>query len=84
MAGRVGRPFPDLARVTVRKPTVKDGRAGEVLPDNEVGEICYHPPIVFLRYYNMPEETPKTLSTEAILYTGDLGCFKDIRIRRTS
>jgi len=56
----------------------KDGRAGEELPDKEVGEICYHPPIVFLGYYNMPEETAKTLSTEGILYTGDLGYFKDM------
>jgi acyl-CoA synthetase (AMP-forming)/AMP-acid ligase II len=78
MAGQVGRSFPDLAQVTVRKPMEKDGRAGEELPDNEVGEICYHPPIVFLGYYNMPEETAKTLSTEGILYTGDLGYFKDM------
>jgi len=78
MAGQVGRFFPDLARVSVRKPMDKDGRAGEELPDNEVGEICYHPPIVFLGYYNMPEETAKTISTEGILYTGDLGYFKDM------
>ncbi|NTV34983.1 MAG: acyl--CoA ligase, partial [Deltaproteobacteria bacterium] len=78
MAGQVGRCFPDLALVTVRKPMDKDGRAGEELPDSEVGEICYHPPIVFLGYYNMPEETAKTISTEGILYTGDLGYFKDM------
>jgi len=78
MAGQVGRCFPDLAQVTVRKPMDKDGRAGEELPDNEVGEICYHPPIVFLGYYNMPEETAKTISTEGILYTGDLGYFRDM------
>jgi acyl-CoA synthetase (AMP-forming)/AMP-acid ligase II len=78
MAGQVGRSFPDLAQVTIRKPMEKDGRAGEELPDKEVGEICYHPPIVFLGYYNMPEETAKTISTEGILYTGDLGYFKDM------
>ena len=39
----------------------KDGRAGEELPGNEVGEICYHPPIVFLGYYNMQEETAKSI-----------------------
>ncbi|MEE4111947.1 MAG: class I adenylate-forming enzyme family protein, partial [Desulfobacteraceae bacterium] len=48
------------------------------LPDGEVGEICYHPPIVFLGYYNMPEETARTISKEGILYTGDLGSFKDM------
>lgn len=78
MAGQVGRAFPDLAEVTIRKPMEKDGRAGTELPDGEVGEICYHPPIVFLGYYNMPEETAKTLSSEGILYTGDLGYFKNM------
>jgi len=78
MAGQVGRFFPDLAKVSVRKPMDEDGRAGEEVPDSEVGEICYHPPIVFLGYYNMPEETAKTISREGILYTGDLGYFKDM------
>lgn len=76
MAGQVGTDFPDLARVSVRKPMNSDGSAGEELPDNEVGEICYHPPIVFLGYYNQPEQTRNTISTEGILYTGDIGYFK--------
>lgn len=78
MAGQVGQSFPDLAQVSVRKPMDKDGAAGEELPDNEVGEICYHPPIVFLEYYDQPEETKKAVSTEGILYTGDLGYFKQM------
>ena len=78
MAGQVGRAFPDLADVTIRKPMNPDGTAGDKLPDGDVGEICYHPPIVFLGYYNMPEETVKTISQEGILYTGDLGYFKNI------
>jgi fatty-acyl-CoA synthase len=78
MEGQVGRAFPDLAEVTIRKPMNPDGTAGEKLPDGEVGEICYHPPIVFLGYYNMPEETVKTISQEGILYTGDLGYFKNM------
>jgi len=78
MAGQVGRAFPDLADVTIRKPMNPDGTAGDKLPDGDVGEICYHPPIVFLGYYNMPEETAKTISQEGILYTGDLGYFKNM------
>jgi len=78
MAGQVGRAFPDLAEVTIRRPMLPDGQAGPELPDGEVGEICYHPPIVFLGYYNMPEETARTISKEGILYTGDLGSFKDM------
>jgi fatty-acyl-CoA synthase len=78
MAGQVGRPFRDLAEVTVRKSMKEDGSAGEELPDEEIGEICYHPPIVFPGYYNMPEETARTISKDGILYTGDLGYFKDM------
>jgi acyl-CoA synthetase (AMP-forming)/AMP-acid ligase II len=51
MAGQVGRAFPDLAEVTVRKPLNPDGSAGAEVPDGEIGEICYHPPIVFPGYY---------------------------------
>ncbi len=78
MAGQVGRAFPDLAEVTVRAPMGEDGAAGEELPDGEIGEICYHPPIVFLGYYGQPEETARAISREGILYTGDLGFFKDM------
>ena len=77
MVGQVGRAFPDLANVTVRKPMQSDGSAGAELPNGEIGEICYHPPIVFAGYFNMPEETAKAVSTEGILYTGDLGRFED-------
>ncbi|MEA3470224.1 MAG: class I adenylate-forming enzyme family protein [Thermodesulfobacteriota bacterium] len=52
--------------------------AGDELFYGKIGEICYHPPIVFPGYYNMPEETAKTISREGILYTGDLGYFKDM------
>lgn len=78
MAGQVGRSFPELAEVTVRKPMHGDGTAGDEQPDGELGEICYHPPIVFLGYYNQPEETARTVSREGILYTGDMGCYKDM------
>ncbi|MBN2283352.1 MAG: acyl--CoA ligase [Deltaproteobacteria bacterium] len=78
MAGQVGRSFPDLAEVSVRAPMNVDGTAGLELPDGEIGEICYHPPIVFPGYYDQPEETAKVISREGILYTGDLGYFKDM------
>ena len=78
MAGQVGQAYPDLAPVTIRKPMKQDGSAGEELPVGEVGEICYHPPIVFLGYFNQPQETAKAISKEGILYTGDLGYFKEM------
>ena len=76
MAGQVGMAFPDLAEVTIRKPMNEDGSAGAEAPVGETGEICYHPPIVFLGYYNQPEESARVISKEGILYTGDLGYFK--------
>ena len=78
MAGQVGRAFTDLAPITIRAPKNEDGTAGEELPDGEIGEICYAGPIVFGGYYNQPEATAKMLSREGILYTGDLGYFKDM------
>jgi len=78
MAGQVGRYFEDLAKLTIRKPMNEDGTAGEEIPDGETGEICYHPPIVFMGYYNFPEATKKAISKEGILYSGDLGYFKDM------
>jgi fatty-acyl-CoA synthase len=78
VVGQVGQAFPDLAQVTIRKPLKGDGTAGEEVPDGEIGEICYHPPIVFLGYYNQPQETAKVISKEGILYTGDLGSFKNM------
>jgi acyl-CoA synthetase (AMP-forming)/AMP-acid ligase II len=78
MVGQVGQAYPDLAPVTIRSPMKEDGLAGEELPVGEVGEICYHPPIVFLGYFNQPEETSKAISKEGILYTGDLGYFKEM------
>ena len=78
MAGQVGRAFPDLAEVTIRQPMTEDGYAGEEVPTGETGEICYHPPIVFLGYFNQPGETAKAISKEGILYTGDLGYFKEM------
>ena len=78
MAGQVGHHFDDLGKLTIRKPMNENGTAGEELPDGETGDICYHPPIVFLGYYNFPEETEKTISKEGILYSGDMGYFKDM------
>ncbi|MBS2024573.1 MAG: acyl--CoA ligase, partial [Deltaproteobacteria bacterium] len=72
----VGSAYDDLAKVSVRAPMQDDGRAGAELPDGETGEICYHPPIVFPGYFKNPEETRRAISTEGLLYTGDLGFFE--------
>ena len=78
MSGQVGRYHEHLGKVTVRKPMNKDGTAGKECAIEENGDICYHPPIVFKGYYNFPEATKKVISKEGILYSGDLGYFKDM------
>ncbi len=78
MAGQVGAAFENLAPVTIRKPVMEDNTAGEELPDGEIGEICVNGPIVFQGYYNMPEETDRTITRDGWLYTGDMGYFKDM------
>lgn len=71
----VGHDYP-VSPLTIRKPMNADGSAGDVLPDGEIGEICYTGPQVFKGYYNNEAATRKAISTDGILYTGDLG-FKD-------
>lgn len=71
----LGHDFP-VTPVTVRAPMLENGRAGLELSPGEIGEICVGGPQVFLGYYGMDEETRKTISTDGILYTGDMG-FKD-------
>ena len=78
MVGQVGRAFDDIAPVTIRKPMNPDGTAGKILEDGEMGEICYEGRIVFPGYYNQPQETAKIISTDGVLYTGDMGYFKEI------
>lgn len=45
----------------------------EELPAGEVGEIIARGPMVMQGYYNLPEETEKTLRG-GWLHTGDMGC----------
>lgn len=78
LCGQVGRAAEDIAEISIRKPLTEEGMAGEELPLGESGEICYHPPLVFWGYFNQPEATAKTVSREGILYSGDIGCFKDM------
>ena len=82
MAGQVGAAFDELAPVTIRKPPRPDGTAGEELPDGEIGEICVHGPIVFQGYYNLPDETAKSVTKDAVLYTGDMGYYKMVGSHR--
>ena len=47
--------------------------AGKVLPLGETGEIQIKGPQVMKGYYNRPEETAKTITTDGWLNSGDIG-----------
>jgi len=62
-----------ITPLTIRKPMNADGSAGEELPPGETGEICFSGPQVFVDYVNNPEAYRRTVSTDGVCYTGDLG-----------
>jgi fatty-acyl-CoA synthase len=71
----VGFDMP-VTPLSIREPMKPDGRAGDELPDGTAGEICFSGPQVFIGYVNAEEAYAKTVSTDGVCYTGDLG-FKD-------
>jgi acyl-CoA synthetase (AMP-forming)/AMP-acid ligase II len=42
-----------------------------------VGEICVRGFSVMKQYFDMPEQTAKTIDADGWLHTGDLGCMDD-------
>lgn len=74
MAG-IGHDMPAYA-MSIRREMREDGKAGDALPDGEVGNICFCGPQTFLGYVDDPASTAKTISSDGFLYTGDLG-WKD-------
>jgi acyl-CoA synthetase (AMP-forming)/AMP-acid ligase II len=72
LAASVGFDMP-VTPLTIRQPMKEDGSAGEVLPDGTIGEICFSGPQVFIGYVNNEEAYRKTVSSDGVCYTGDLG-----------
>lgn len=48
----------------------------EILPLEEVGEICIRSELLFSGYYGMPEATAKAINAEGWYRTGDLGLMQ--------
>ena len=65
-SGTVGPPLPST-ELSIRSET--DGELGI----GEVGEICVRGPQVMKGYWNLPDETARTLDAHGWLHTGDMG-----------
>ena len=85
--GTVGRAFPNV------EVKIVDPQSGNVVPDNQSGELCCRGHNVMIGYYNMPDRTAQAIDSEGWLHTGDMalrqpdgyyritGRFKDLIIR---
>ncbi|MGV8058080.1 MAG: AMP-binding protein [Smithellaceae bacterium] len=67
----IGQPVPQL------EVKIADPKTGEILPVGMVGEICARGYQTMICYYNMPEESAKTLKPDGWLHTGDLGTMDE-------
>lgn len=78
--GSLGYDMPAY-RMSIRSEMREDGAAGAELPDGECGHVCFEGPQTFAGYVNDPAATRRTVSTDSILYTGDLGYRDAGRLR---
>jgi len=56
---------------------IGDLASGEILPLGMQGEICVRGYQTMIGYFDMPEETAKTLKADGWLHSGDLGSMDD-------
>lgn len=70
-ATTVGRALPDVDVV------VKDPETGEILPPNQIGEMCCRGYNVMKGYYKNPEATAAAIDDDGFLHSGDLGVMDD-------
>jgi long-chain acyl-CoA synthetase len=64
--GHIGLPLPGT------DASIRD-EAGQVVPYGESGEICIKGPQLMAGYWNRPEETIATMTSDGFLKTGDIG-----------
>nr|WP_315244698.1 AMP-binding protein [uncultured Albidiferax sp.] len=68
--GTIGLPLPSISIA------IKDDE-GNSLPLGAAGEICIKGPNVTIGYYNQPEETARSFTTDGYLRTGDIGMMDE-------
>ncbi len=61
----IGRPLPGV------EVKITDPVTGETCPPGMDGELCTRSDMVMKGYYNMPEETRRSIDAEGWLHTGD-------------
>ncbi|HWR38497.1 MAG TPA: AMP-binding protein [Patescibacteria group bacterium] len=65
----VGRPLPGVNLKVI------DPQTGELAPSGVQGELCINSAMNMKGYYNMPEETARTIDAEGWVHSGDLACI---------
>jgi len=69
-AGSIGRPL-----MFTEAKVVDEG--GQVLPPNEVGELCFRGPHLSAGYWNNPGATAEAIDAEGWFHTGDMARYDD-------
>ncbi|WP_291319531.1 AMP-binding protein [Desulfonatronospira sp.] len=67
----VGRPMPEI------EVRVVDPETNRALGPGEQGEVCCRGYNVMRGYYNMPQETSRTIDADGWLHSGDLGVMDE-------
>lgn len=54
-----------------------DVETGKPLGVNQIGELCFHGPLVMKGYISNPKETANTIDSAGWLHTGDIGYYDE-------
>ena len=68
--GAIGLPVPST-EIAIK------GEEGQILPLNDVGEICIKGPQVMKGYWQRPDDTAKAIDKDGYFATGDIGYMDD-------